>query len=344
MFPVRAEIFRSSTRCTVPMNARILQGHARERVVGFGLAALAALCWATGGLAAKWLFTPLDQVSASWPVPPLGITIDAATLSAARAVVAFCMLVVYLLARRRSALRIKPSDVPFLALFGVAGLAMVHFTYFRAISLTSVATAILLEYLAPVIVLVFGVIVLGDRFTWSLPVAVALSVMGCALVVGVLGGSRITVSGQGLGWGLASAVFFAGYTLMGRWAAHRYSAWTLLVYGLGAASLFWLIVLGGPTRVFQALADTRTLLAIMFIALFSTVIPFGAFLTALHHIRATEASVTSTLEPVIAAIAAWGLFGETLTVVQIVGGLLVVAAIFVAQIPSEGDEVLPPAG
>lgn len=316
---------------------------ATDRLTGYGLAALSALCWATGGLSAKWLFTPLDATTRDWPIPPLGITIDPAVLSASRALLAFGMLFAYLLIARRDALAVRARDLPFLGVFGVAGLALVHFTYFKTISLTSVATAILLEYLAPVLVLIVSVTVLKDRLTWSLPASVALSVTGCALVVGALGGDGLSVPPAGLAWGLASAVFFAGYTLMGRWAAHKYSSWTLLTYGLGAATLFWLIVLGGPSSVLAALGDRRTFAAVALVAFVSTVVPFGAFLKALRHIRATEASVTSTLEPVIAAVLAWGLLGEHLSATQMAGGVLVIAAIFVSQIKSPVAEIVPPA-
>ncbi|MDO8950146.1 MAG: DMT family transporter [Actinomycetota bacterium] len=315
----------------------------RDRLVGFGLAALAAMCWATGGLAAKWLFTPLDSSTALWPIPPLGIVIDPVMLSASRAMLAFAMLFVYVVTARRGALKVRAKDLPFLGFFGIAGLALVHFTYFKTISLTSVATAILLEYLAPIIVLIVSVAVLRDRFTWSLPVSVGLSVTGCALVVGAIGGTGLVVSPAGLFWGVASAVFFAGYTLMGRWAAHRFSSWTLLTYGLGAATLFWWAVLGGPGPVFASLRDGRTLAAVTFIAFTSTVVPFGAFLKALRYIRATEASVTSTLEPVLAALVAWALFRESLTLAQMLGGLLVLAAILVSQMSSTATAELPPA-
>ncbi|TDB39693.1 MAG: hypothetical protein D9V44_01665 [Actinobacteria bacterium] len=312
-------------------------------MTGYGLAGLAAACWATGGLAAKWLFTPLNAATSLWPFPPLGIEIDPVMLSACRALLAFGMLFTYLLVTRRDALRVKAKELPFLLFFGVAGLALVHFTYFKTISLTNVATAILLEYLAPVLVLVVSVTVLRDRLTWSLPASVAMSVTGCALVVGALGGTGLKVSMAGLSWGLASAVLFAGYTLMGRWAAHRFSSWTLLTYGLGAATLFWFVVLGGPGPIFTALGNPRTLAAVTFIAFTSTVVPFGAFLKALGHIRATEASVTATLEPVLAAVLAWFLFRESLGTVQVLGGLLVIGAIVVSQMrPSVASE-LPPA-
>lgn len=264
-------------------------------------------------------------------------------LSASRALLAFGMLFVYVATVRRGALKVRTKDLPFLGFFGVAGLALVHFTYFKTISLTSVATAILLEYLAPILVLVVSVTVLRERFTWSLPVSVSLSVSGCALVVGAIGGGGLHVSTAGLFWGLSSAIFFAGYTLMGRWAAHRFSSWTLLTYGLGAATVFWWLVLGGPGPVFETLSDGRTLAAVAFIAFIGTVVPFGAFLKALRHIRATEASVTSTLEPVLAALIAWALFAESLTVTQMLGGVLVLAAIMVSQMPARPAAGLPPA-
>jgi len=173
---------------------------------------------------------------------------------------------------------------------------------------------------------------------------VLLSVSGCALMVGVVGGMGPVVSAQGLAWGLASAFFFAGYTLMGKYAATRYSSWTLLTYGLGAAALFWIIYLGGVGDIVRLLSDPKGLVAVTFIALVSTIIPFGAFLKALQYIEATKASVTSTLEPVIAAVVAWIVLGEALTGTQLLGGVLVICAILLAQKPVRQRGVIPPVG
>jgi drug/metabolite transporter (DMT)-like permease len=313
-----------------------------DRLRGYLLALLAAACWATGGLTAKWLFTPPSAATAEWPIAPLGIVIDPTTLSGARALSAFVLLVVVLAVGRPRDLRISPGDVPFLAVFGVVGLAMVHFTYFKTISLTNVATAILLEYLAPVLVLVFGVAFMKHRFTWWLPLGVALSIGGCALVVGAIGGDGLVVTPAGIGWGLLSAVFFAAYSLMGTVAAYRFSPYTALVWGLGFASLFWLTVLT-PGVVLGAFAEPKAAVAIVFIAVVSTIIPFAAFLIALHHIAPTNATVTSTIEPVIAGVGAYLLFGESLTAIQIVGGLMVVAAIAVVQLSERTPApTLPP--
>lgn len=312
----------------------------RDRLKGYTLAAIAALCWATGGMTAKWLFTPLTAVTARWPLPPLGLMIDPIDLAAARALAAAVLIVVYLVLADRARLRISVRDLPFLAMFGVVGLAAVHFTYFKTLSLTGVATAILLEYLAPIAVLVFSVLFLGEKLSWRLPVAVALSVGGCGLMVGILGGG-LRVSGAGLAWGIASAVFFAIYTLLGKYAAGRYAPWTLLSYGLIAATLFWIAYLG-PVRIVAVYRDPRVAATVIFVAIVSTIIPFGAFLHGLHYIQATEASITSTLEPAIAGVGAFFAFGETLGPAQLLGGALVLGAILLVQIPGVQKAPLPP--
>lgn len=316
-------------------------GSGRTQAQGYALVLVAAVCWAGGGLIAKWLFSVPGPATAGWPFPPLGLQVDALVLSASRAVVSFGIALTYLLIRRRDLLRVPMRSVPFLAVFGVFGLALVHFAYFKTISLTGVATAILLEYLAPVVVLVFSVLFLKERLTLALPGAVLLSVVGCALMVGVIGGRGQGVPGAGLAWGLASAVLFAGYALMGRYAAGRFEPWTMLVYGLGFASAFWLVVLGGPSPIIGLLSDPRGLAAVLVLSVVSTVIPFGAFLRALHMIEATRASIASTFEPVVAGVVAWFAFNEHLTVLQVGGGLLVVAAVMLSQVQTRIPAEMP---
>jgi drug/metabolite transporter, DME family len=321
-------------------SSETVSGH-RHTWRGYALATLAALCWATGGLTAKWLFTAAGPDTAAWRVPPLGMTVDPVVLSGARAFSAFAILFVYLLVSRRYALQISRRHLPFFAVFGVVGLAGVHFTYFKAISYTNVATAILLEYLAPVIVLIVSVAFLGQRLTWTLPAGVGLSIIGCALVVGAIGGDGLAVSPEGIAWGLASAVFFAAYSLMGRYAAPRFSPWTTLVYGLGFASLFWVLYLGGPSGAADAFASPASTAAVLFIAIASTIIPFAAFLKALHYIDPTRATIVATLEPVIAGIVAFLVLGETFGAVQILGGFLVLGAIMLIQAPGLAEPAQP---
>ncbi len=305
------------------------------------MAVLAAVCWAANGLLANWLFAGSD--AGSWRVDAPSVAIDARVLAADRALVAVVLLAAALGAVDRRAFRIRLSDAPFLAAFGLVGMAGVQYTYYRTIEVTGQpAVAILLEYLAPVIVLVLSVAMLGERLTWSLPLGVALALGGCALVVGAVGpGEGLSVSGEGLAWGLTSAAFFAAYSLLGRYAARRFGPWTLLVYGLGAAAVVWLAALG-PRTVLAPLADPVTLVSVAFSAVVGTIVPFGAYLMALRVLDATKVSVTASLEPVVVAAGGWALFAQSLSAAQIVGGLLVVAAILAVQIPVGGSALPPP--
>jgi drug/metabolite transporter (DMT)-like permease len=299
--------------------------HAEERrrhLTGYVLAASAAVMWATGAVTAKWMFSRL-----SFSVEPMA-------LSGARALLAFVATLAYLLVFDRKQLKVAPRDLWFLAGFGIFGLAMVHFTYFQTIQLTNVATAILLEYLAPILVLIVSVLFLGEVFTWTLPAGVALSIAGAALVVGAVGGPGLVVSPAGIAWGLASAFFFALYTLLGKYAAPRWSPWTLLVYGLGFATVFWVIVMRGPGQMLAIVSQPVGLAAVGYVAVFSTVLPFGAFLYALRYIDATKASITATLEPAVAGMLAFFLLGESFSWTQMLGAVFVLGAIMVVQLPA----------
>lgn len=307
---------------------RALPEEGRRRIAGYSLVAIAALSWATGGILARWLFEA-DR------------GIGAMELAAGRAVTAALLLLLIVGVFKPARLRTGLRELPFFVVFGVVGLALLHYTYFEAIARAGVARAILLEYMAPILVLLYSVVFLGDRPTWRLPAAVGLSVAGCSLVVGAFGTAEGT-SVDGIAWGLVSAVLFAGYMLMGRWAASRYSPWTVLTYGLAAAALFWLVVLG-PRVALSSLGTPRDAIAVGWIAVVATIVPFGLFLAALRSIGPTEAGITSTLEPVIAAIAGLLLFGEPLGVVQFGGAALVVAAVVLVQLPERREKELPPA-
>lgn len=309
---------------------------------GYALSLGAALCWASGGLLAKWLFTAPTDATAGWVFPPLGIQISPEALSGGRALLSFVIIIPTLALLRPRDLRVHVRDLPFFAAFGILGLAAVHFTYFKAISLTNASTAILLEYLAPILVLVYAVVFERHRPNWKLPVAVALSTLGCAFVVGAFSPGGLVVSPLGIVWGLLSAVAFASYSILGARAATRFRSFTTLAYGLGFAALFWLVTLG-PAAVIDPLRDPRVLAAVTGMALISTILPFGAFLTALRLIPPTHATTTATLEPFAVAVGEAILFLSVLSGSQMIGGLLVITAIILIQLRDRTveEETLP---
>lgn len=309
-----------------------------DRLIGYALATLAAVGWSTGGLVSKWLFTEPSAKTLGWPIPPLGIAIDPATLSGSRALAGVLILGCLLLVFGRKEL-VVPQPIKslwFLVPFGAIALAGMHFTYFKTISLTNVATAILLEYLAPIFTLIVGVVWMKHKLTWQMPLGVLMSIGGCAVVVGAFSEGGLSITLLGLGWGVVSALFFALYSLMGSAGSLRFRPFTLLFYGLLFAALMWCVALG-PVRVLSPFMQWQTAAAVVGIACISTIIPFGAYLIALRYISPTHATVTAMLEPVVAGFGAYVFFSEPITSSLIIGGTIVIVSIALIQLSDSAE-------
>ena len=282
---------------------------------GYGLALLAALFWAIEGLSAKWL------------------EIDPAAMTGIRSIIAVSFLGLLLLIFKRDAFRLENprKDIPFLIVFGIFGQAAMSYTYLEAIAHNPVGTAILLQYLAPVFSLAIGVVFLRHKPRLMAVGGVVLAVVGCALVVGIVNPAGLQVSPIGLAWGLSTAFFFSLYTVMGAQVKERFSAFTLLFYGLSVSTVLWLVV-AGPSAVFTPIFSAETTLPLLGIGIFTTLLPFAAFLMAVRYIPAVNAGITAMAEPILAVIGGALIFGDLITGSFLAGGVLILIAIATIQI------------
>jgi drug/metabolite transporter (DMT)-like permease len=299
---------------------------------GYLYVASAALMWAVSGASAKYLFnhgvTPFDLVQ-------LRLTISVA------------LLFFWLLARRRALLRIARRDIPYFAVLGISGMAMVQFTYLLAISKIKVAAAILLEYLAPVLIAMYFVIYMRETLRRATIVAVSCATLGCYLVVGGYNMDLLSLNREGVFYGVCSAIAFAWYSVLGEKGMHRYHPWTVLFYAIFFSALFWnsahLFWESAPLP-FEAIGRSYSASAwvlILYIAIFGTVVPFGLYFDAINLIRSTRASITATLEPISAGVISYFFLGETLEPLQVLGGILVIAAVILLQLRREFDYHTP---
>ena len=294
---------------------------------GYALAFFAACGWASGGLVSKWIFTTYPAIT-----PEL--------LSAARSLVAALVLGIWLVLFKWDSLAIEWSrrTICFVVIFGAVSIAGMQYTYFKTISLTNVATAMLLEYLAPIFTLFAGIVFFKHRLRWQTVVGVACALIGCALAVGAFAPGGLLVTAAGIAWGLASAVFFALNAVMGGQGGRRFDPFVLLFYGMASASVVWLVVLG-PTRIISVFANPQITIIVLAVAIVSTVLAFGAYITAMQTISPTHATVTAMVEPIVAAITASLLLGEKLTLWLVLGGGLVLGSIAFIQLAGmEGVE------
>jgi len=292
---------------------------------GYASVLAAAVLWASSGTASKALFlsgiTPFQLVQ-------IRVTLAAAALG----------LMLGLFAPRL--LKIRAADTISFWILGGALLAMVQFTYLFTISKMPVATAVLIQYTSPAMVALYSMCFWGERPTAQKVAALILSLLGCYLVVGGYAMSLLRMNMVGAATGLASAVFFAAYSLFGERRMHRYGPWTVSFYAFLFAAVTW-NVFETPFHFIWAGYSTTQWGYILYIAIMGTLLPFGLFFVGVNHIRSTRASITSTAEPISAGFMAYVFLGETLEPLQLLGGALVVAAIVLLQIRKERIELAP---
>ncbi len=289
---------------------------------GYAAVIAAATLWGFAGTTAKYLFS-------STAVAPF-------LLVQVRMGLSFLLLMLVLAVTAPGLLRIRKQETGFLAFWGIFGMAAVQFTYFLTISETNVATAIFLQYLAPILTALYAWLVEKQRLGALLIGCLALALTGSVLLI--FGGSAtLLVSPLGLASGLASAVFMSFYTIYGAKGVGRISPWTLLMYGLGFGFAFWLVVDAGLLALGRASIPPGTFSSptlwgfFAYMAILATIVPFGLYLIGLQWVSPTKATITGMLEPVIGGITSYLALHETLQTVQILGGALIVLAVILLQ-------------
>jgi drug/metabolite transporter (DMT)-like permease len=252
------------------------------------------------------------------------------TLAELRILFAFVVFLALTLAfKRRDLLTIKRADLPWLALFGLLGVMAVQLVYYQAIQRIPIGVALVIEYTAPLLILGYWRL-RGRRVGLGLWIAGILTIVGCYFVVGAYDAQLRQVNADGALLAMLDAVILAAYFLLAERLVHRYSSWTLLCAGFGTATLAWSIVRPPWTLPWSTFGGELGLYVVG-VVIIATVIPYLFSVGAVRLIPAARVGLTSTSEPVIAAIAAWLLIGQSLEPLQVVGGLIVVAGIAVAQ-------------
>ena len=267
----------------------------------------------------------LFSLNGIWARQLLDDGVDAARLSQLRSAGAWLILLAVLAATRRDLLRVDKRMLPGLALLGVVGLAGVHAAFFLAIDRLEIGPALTIQYLAPLLLLVWLRTVHGRRIAPSLWGAVALSLAGCFLVVKAYDAGDLDTVGVVAAF--ASMVTFAIYMVGSERAGHRLEPVTTLFWVFGFATVFWALAIPWWSFPWEGLGSARNLLFAAALIVAGTLVPFICIVASLRHIPAPRAAVVATLEPALAAVFAWIFLGEALATAQIAGGAVVLTAV-----------------
>jgi drug/metabolite transporter (DMT)-like permease len=257
---------------------------------------------------------------------------DTLTITQARTSLAFVLMLVYFLVKDRSMFRVQIRDIWKLAVLGVVGLAIVNFTYYYTVKEATVATAILVQYTAPVWVLLYSVLILKEeKLDWMTVLCLVVALTGCYFAVTSGSLRDVSLKGWALLTGPLSAFTFAYYIIASKQLLKRYSLWTMLLYMLGFATIFWLFF-NPPWAIIKKNYQSADWGFLWLFAIISILIPQVAFTSGLRLIDASKAGIISILEPVIAIGAAFLILGESLNIIQVLGGCMVLVAVALLQI------------
>ncbi|MDQ1483420.1 MAG: hypothetical protein QOF35_1496 [Actinomycetota bacterium] len=241
---------------------------------------------------------------------------------------------------RPASLRTSRRELGFLVLYGVTGIAMVQWLYFVALQRMPVGIALLFEYTAPLMVALWVRFVQKEPVKSRLWLGLACALGGLALVAQFWKG--MTLDPIGLVSAVGAGAALACYYLMGEHGQRERDPISLMGFSFGFSAILWAIVSPWQAFPFARLADTVDLpgalpggaplwLMVVWIIVLGSVAPFLFVLLAVARLGPARVGLIGMLEPVGAGIIAWVLLGESLNKVQIVGTLIVLVGIVLAE-------------
>lgn len=237
----------------------------------------------------------------------------------------------------------RPDLIQCLVL-GMLGVAASNYFYYVAIEKTSVAIAIVLQYTAPVWVLLYVVARGQQKLTAQKTAAVGVAITGIALTIGIIG-ARSPASLHGNAWGFIAAMLasfsFAFYNVGGHSILARHDRWRVLIWTLASASIFWLLI-NPPWRVAAAHYTAAQWTFLFIFSMISVLGSFSLYFLGLQYLEPSRAIIASCLEPVFSIVLAALLLGEGVRLIQVLGIVLVLSAIVIVQVPGKGATERPP--
>jgi len=235
-------------------------------------------------------------------------------------------------------IQLPTTDLIQCLVLGMLGVAASNYFYYVAIQKTSVAIAIIVQYTAPVWVLLFVVARGQQKLSLQKVAAVAVAIAGIALTIGIVGTKSATalhLDSYGLFAALLASFSFAFYNVGGHRILDRFDRWRVLVWTLTSAAVFWLFV-NPPWKVVAEHYAPAQWGFLFFFSMISVLGPFSLYFLGLQHLEPTRAIIASCLEPVFSILLAAAFLGEGLRPIQTLGIVLVLSAIVIVQLPGRG--------
>ena len=296
---------------------------------GYVIAGIGIALWSTTGVFIGYLITNFQ--------------ISALLLAFWRNLLVCAALVPALFFIRRSLLRINASQIRFYVFYGLL-LALFNSIWVLSVQANGAAVATVLAYSSAGFTAILAFWIFKEKLGIPKITAVVLSLIGCVMVSNAYSAEMWKLNPLGISTGLLSGVLFAGYTLFGKEAAGRgINVWTSLLYSFAFGSIFILMFnlipgLPGSAGSYTALIPDLTekgWLILVVLAFVPTVLGFGLYNMSMDYLPASITNLLATTEPALTAVEAYIFLDERMTLIQIIGGVIILSAVLIVQLEKE---------
>lgn len=253
-----------------------------------------------------------------------------------------------LLLTNRKAFRLEKREVPVMLLYGITGIALMQWSYANAVTLLPISVALLIEYTAIVIVPIVSYFLFKEKLRGRLWFGIALVLSGLAIVSNIWDSDLDPV---GVAWACMAAICVSIYFLVGEHTQKSRDPMSTLFYTFLVASIFWLVMnLLNPQELISleesmslagnlAAIDWPIWLALIWLGVMGSFVPMLLDYIALGNLSATAVGVIATAETIFASAFAWIWLNESMTTIEVIGGLIVVCGIIIAETSRSSHKV-----
>ena len=285
---------------------------------GMLLASLASSLWAISGISGEILFKQFN-FSSDWLV---------STRTLVSGILLF-MIVIFI--EKKSILRPLKNkrDSMGIILFGVAGMYLVQYTYFKTIELSNVSFATILQFTAPFFIFIYESIKNRKLPSILTVTLLFMTILGVVFIATKGNFSNLSVSLEALLFGLVSAIMIAFYSTYPKKLLKKYGSITVVGWGMIIGSVISNII--HPIWKIQGDINAKSIIQVITVVILGTSIAYLIYIASLNYISSSLAGILTAFEPVLAAVLSVVTFGLKFSIIELIGFVLVFVSIFVLE-------------
>ncbi len=290
-----------------------------KKIRGIILALSAGIMWSFSGTCGQFIFSRY--------------TVSATVLTAIRMLISGLILCILLFLTKRKKMFVifkSKKDILRLIVFAVCGFTFCQVAYLTAIEYSNAGTATTLQYIASALVLVYMCIRNARKPDSYEVIAIFLSLLGTFLIASHGHIHTISLTMQGLFWGLISSWGYFFYLILPDNLVKKYDSWSITGYGL----LIGGIVLCLITEIWKIKIplDMTGYIAFTAIIIFGTIIPFPFIMQSIKDIGPIKASLLACIEPVSATVLSAVWLHTIFSLYDIIGMICILSTVIIVSI------------